>query len=668
MKKRIYILSSLIIAFCTFWSCTDDFDETNRNPAAFYEMDFKYVLPGTVYKTMNAIGELNYNTLLNYSRYGVVQAFTKPGEPSGEAYYLKFYVDILKDIELIERSCDGQEGYENRLAVMKTWRAYIYYNLASIFGPIIMEDAIDNPSESKPSYKYDTELQAYTQILELLDEACDLYDPASKYTADVITPDPVFKTDKADFVKWRKFANTMRLNIAMHVQNLSPELSEKHAKAAMENEDWFISSVEDIVAPQWGTDKVMDVSYYYTKVLQNIENGSSLSATTYPAINEYFALYLFSYKDPRIEAYAEKSNAYATATEKVYLHTDTITRVHVCTKKDCVNFDIHQGDGLNDKRRDSILVQYSMDYVPFCELPYNARQWEGALIPGTENRYKDPLESMPSRLNVSFVHRDFLKREAKVVLYSWADACFLKAEAKSLYNIGAKSAQQYYEEGVRASFAQYGMSDRVNSYLAQDGVKWNTNGKGFTERRGFYTADINGENNELEQIYKQRYIAGFFNSLEAWNLERRTRVLQFPPFFTNDLPSMEGGNATYNYHTERILYPLSEISKNKAEYYKAVDNLQQESPDAYTYRWGDNVFTSLAFAKKNPGLETAADKYLGNLQIKYNASYFNKKYGNTYEEVVVTAKQMSGETNESKALTKAFNYKFVSLLNNYLTE
>lgn len=668
MKKTIYILSSLMIAFCAFWGCTDDFEDTNKNPSKFYQIDFKYILPGTVYKTMNTIGDLNYNVLLNYSRYGVVQAFSKPKEPTGDTYYSKFYVEILRDIELTERACEGKEGFENRLAAMKTWRAYIYYNLASLFGGVIMTDAIDNPSESKASYKYDTELEVYTQILDLLEEACSLYDPTSKYTADAISPDPVFRTDKADFAKWRKFANTMRLNIAMHVQNLSPELSEKHAKAAMEHEDWLISSVDEIVAPQWGTDKEMDVSYYYTKILLDMENGRALQATTYPALSEYFALYLFSYKDPRIEVYAEKSNTYGTATEKVYLHTDTITRPHTCSKKDCVHFTDHQADGLNDKRRDSILVQYSMDYVPFCELPYNAKQWEGALIPGTESRYKDPLESMPSRLNVSYVKRDFLKRDAKVVLYSWADACFLKAEAKIKYNIGSKSAQEYYEEGIKASFAQYGMSGKVSDYLAQDGVKWNTDGKGFTERRGFYTADINGFENHLEQIYKQRYIAGFFNCLEAWNLERRTRILQFPPFFTDDLPSIEGGNATYNYHTERFIYPLSEISKNKAEYYKAVEALQQASPNAYSYRWGDNIFTSLAFAKKDPGLETADDKYLGNLQIKYNATYFNKKYGYTYEEVLATAKDMTGETNDNKALTKAFNYNQVSVLNTYLTE
>jgi hypothetical protein len=621
---------------------------------------------------MNTIGDLNYNTLLNYSRYGVVQAFNSPTEPSGSNYYEAFYVRILRDIEITERAIKGKEGYENRTAVIKTWKAYVYYILASLYGGIIMQDAIDNPSENKNAYKYDTELEAYTQILNLLDDACDLYNPNTMFSADKIAPDPVFRSPVADFAKWRKFANTLRLNIAMHVQNLSPELSEKHAKEAMSNEDWLIKSTDEIVAPQWGVDKSMDVSFYYDRVLDKIENGTALSATTYPALSEYFALYLFSYKDPRIQIYAEPSNRYGTAATKPYLHTDTVTRIHVCSKKDCPEFDIHQGDGLNSKRRDSILVQYSVPYVPLCELPYRASQWEAAFIPGSSTvRYKDPLEGMPDRFNVSFVNENYLKKDAKMILCSWADACFLAAEAKIIYNVGAKSAQEYYEDGIRASFAQYGLSAHVEAYMNQDGVKWNTDGYGFTERRGFYKADIKGaggNENHLEQIYKQRYIAGFFNCLEAWNLERRTRVLQYPPFFTSGIPSVEGGNSTYNYFTERFVYPLSEISKNKVEYYKAVDNLQSSSPYPLPWRWGDNIFTSLAFAKKDPGVETAEAKYVGNLQIVYNATYFNKMYGKSYEEIVVKAKEMSGETNETKALTKAFKYSFVGKLSTYLSE
>ena len=42
----------------------------------------------------------------------------------------------------------------------------------------------------------------------------------------------------------------------------------------------------------------------------------------------------------------------------------------------------------------------------------------------------------------------------------------------------------------------------------------------------------NGQEGQLEQIYKQRHFADFFNGIEGWNLERRTRAFGWPPFIS----------------------------------------------------------------------------------------------------------------------------------------
>jgi len=670
MKKIIYIIL-IALVFSGFNSCTDDFEKTNTNRNKFYTADLDYVFPGTVSRTMKLIGELNYNRLINFSRYGIVQFATNPGQDEGDSYFSQYYVGIIRDLEVLDRQYEGNEGARNRLAIVKTWKSYVYYMAASMYGSIPMSDAITNGNENKRSYKYDTELEIYTDILDMLATADTLYMMNSPYSADILTSDPVFggaADGKADLNKWRKFTNTLRLNIAMHVQNLSPELSRKHATDVMADEtgNKLISSLDDMVKLQWGKDEATSASYYYTRFIKNMTN---FEETTYPAISEYFSIYLFSYNDPRIEAYCRKGNEMAPSGIKPYLYTDTITRPHICTKRDCPDNTEHLGDGYNYLRRDSILVDYSMPYVPLFELNSLAFGWEYAIIPGTIHRYHDILSRKNSPYNYSFVHPDFIKETAAMILYNLADVYFLKAEAKLLYGIGASSAEEYYNEGIKASFAQYGMSGKVSDYMKQDGIKWNTNGEGYADRRLLYRANINGEggvDNHLEQIYKQRYFADFFNCFEGWNLERRTRVMSYPPFFANGASSSAiGADNTYNYWTERFIYPLAEVSKNKNEYYKGIENLRAVSPFFREDRWGDNIFTSLGFSKLNPDLANANEKYKGNKQIVINCEYFNKKYGSTYEEVVVTAKQMSGETNENKALTKAFDYAFRERLSTY---
>jgi hypothetical protein len=673
IKKTIYTILSSLILLGAVNGCTDDFEEINKDPNKLYSVDFNYIFPGTVYRTMNNLSELNFNYLLTYSRYAVIQAFCGPRQDEGDGFYNRFYVQILRDIEKIDQEYEGKEGFENRLAVVKTWKAYIYYTMASMYGSVAMSDAMLT-EENKIEYKYDTEEEVYRQILALLDEAIALYNPQTLYATDVLSPDPVFG-EGGSTTKWRKFANTMRLNIALHMQNLTPETAGEYARKAMEHEDWLISSNSENVAPRYGSNVNADVSYYYNRLLKGIESGANnFDQTIYPGMGEYFATYLFTFNDPRKEVYFEATNAYAGAADKPFLFSDTITRPHICARTGadkCENYAEHQADGLNNLRRDSITAQYTVPSVPLSELPYMAFHWEAEYVSSTSTERKsDPLLSLSSRYNPSYVKKSFLEKESALPVLSYADACFMKAEAKIRYGAGQSSAEQYYNEGINASFAQYGVTAKAADYLKQDGVKWNTSQSGFSDRRGLYTAQINGQGgdeNHLEQIYKQRYFAGYFNFLEAWNLERRTRALSFPPFLSSGTSgSVEGTNSTYNYSMERFIYPRTELSQNRTQYEIAIENLRTVSPFFREDRWGDNIFTSLGFSKKNPDLETAEAKYVGNKRINFHAGYFVHTYGATFEEMLARAKAMTGETNDTKALTKAFNYKAGQVIGTYI--
>jgi hypothetical protein len=672
-RKTIYTILSVFIFLASMSRCTDQFEDINKDPNKLYLVEFNYVFPGVVYRSMNNLGELNFNYLMTYSRYVVLQAFCGPRQDEGDGFYNRFYVQVLKDLEDAIKAYEGKEGFENRLAVVKTWKAYTYYIMASMYGGVAMSDALLT-EESKTEYRYDTEEEVYTQILALLDEAITLYNPQTLYTTDVISPDPVFGAGSS-IGKWRKFANSMRLNIALQIQNLSPELARSYAEKAMAQEDWLIASNDENVAPHWGTNINADVSYYYDRLLRSIESGANqFDQTLYPGMGEYFATYLFTFNDPRKEEYFEVTNAYAGTADKPYLFTDTITRPHICARTGadrCPDYAEHQADGLNDFRRDSLLAQYTVPYVPVAELPFMAFNWEAALIDVTgTGTYQDPLLSLSSKYNPSYVKKKFIDKTAALPILSYTDVCFLKAEAKIRYNLGRSSAETYYNEGINASFIQYSIAAKAPDYLKQDGVKWNTDKTGFSDRRRLYTAQINGQGgdeNHLEQIYKQRYFAGYLNFLEAWNLERRTRILSFPPFLANGTSgSVEGTHSTYNYSMERFVYPRTEISQNEAQYRRAIENLKNVSPFFREERWGDNIFTSLGFSKLNPDLATADAKYVGNKRIAFYADYFAHTYGATFEEMLAKAKEMTGETNETKALTKAFNYKAGQVISTYI--
>ena len=94
----------------------------------------------------------------------------------------------------------------------------------------------------------------------------------------------------------------------------------------MAHEDWLFSSLEDAFAPKYGTVDGVDCSYYYTRMNKN-EIITKNNYGNIPSMNEYFAVYMFSYNDPRMEVYFRPSNYFNDDEDAVpYQMEDVITR------------------------------------------------------------------------------------------------------------------------------------------------------------------------------------------------------------------------------------------------------------------------------------------------------------------------------------------------------
>ncbi len=131
----------------------------------------------------------------------------------------------------------------------------------------------------------------------------------------------------------------------------------------------------------------------------------------------------------------------------------------------------------------------------------------------------------------------------------YAEQCFNIAEATNKGWV-AGTAKTYYDNGIKASMAFYGITDVavLNTYLTQSSVA--------------YTNDATG----LTKILTQKYLAFFQNSgLEAYSNYRRTGV----PVF-NEGP---GTGAANNFKVpRRFQYPVNERKTNATNYTAALAN------------------------------------------------------------------------------------------------
>lgn len=612
--------AALTLTF-SFSACTDDFDSTNRNENKMYEARFDFVFPGVVYNSMKTMQEINYRYLASLAQYNS-HWFEQNGETEDYNKLLEFYTRSLKDLKKLEEEYVGVEGSENVASAVLTWKCYLYYNMVTSWGDIPLSEA--NNKEIMASYKYDSQEEIYNYLLETLDKAVSDFN----VLGDKINKDPLFG---GDVTKWRNFANTLRLQIAITIQNSDAALAETHIRKALTGDNAQYLLKEDAIF-QFGTDMTNDASWVYNAYTQQYETGTNTGWGTYGAMSHNFYLYMRSYDDPRLGKFTQP----AEGRVRSLLQNDTITKPNA----------------KYPQFRDSIIVRYRLPYLARLDGKQGPPTgWIVATDPNspTGEKLRSPFSDITKGTNECLVNYDFMKRDAIMPLITLAETAFMKAEVAIRYpGILSGTAQQYYEEGVRASMTYWGVkSSDAEAYLQRDGVKWNTNGDGLWEYRGFYKADINGQGGDdahLEQIWKQWYIADFFNGFAGWTLDRRTRVMKYPPHFYNGIRSIDGSNGICDWTMERLLYPQNEQAANEAAWRAAIASLNAASPSPDpVHNHGDNFYTSLRFAGPAPGDiqkwsvgdVTVAGVYM-NGEVHYHGEFVRHPYGFTYEEVCRT--------------------------------
>ena len=172
-----------------------------------------------------------------------------------------------------------------------------------------------------------------------------------------------------------------------------------------------------------------------------------------------------------------------------------------------------------------------------------------------------------------------------------SEVAFLKAEAALRGWYGSTAdARTLYEEGVRLSFEQWGLSGDCEAYLADAtslpasyvdplGKESNTGETGaitvkWDERGDFET--------NLEQIITQKWLAIFPSGFEAWCEFRRTGYPRLMPATNN----RSGGVIPQGGYANRMPYPVEEYQENNAHINEALTLLG--GPDNMATRlWWD---------------------------------------------------------------------------------
>ncbi|MDG3582965.1 SusD/RagB family nutrient-binding outer membrane lipoprotein [Galbibacter pacificus] len=157
--------------------------------------------------------------------------------PQQSTSFYSWYQGPLADLQAVLNADDltANEGpIENQLAVAKILKAYYFWNITDRWGDVPYSEALQGVDDFTPAY--DTQESIYTDLFAELKEASDMMVSGN------LSNDIVYDGDMG---KWERFANTIRMIMALRLSEVNPATAEAEFNNAV-NDGVFISNDDNL--------------------------------------------------------------------------------------------------------------------------------------------------------------------------------------------------------------------------------------------------------------------------------------------------------------------------------------------------------------------------------------------------------------------------------------
>ncbi len=152
-----------------------------------------------------------------------------------------YYVNVLKPLDQAKKliseaaltAVETEVTRQNKLYIIELHEIYVYHNLVNMFGNVPYTEALNIVDFPNP--KYD---DAATIYADLLDRLNTIYNGLNE-SADPVSGDPVGSFGSQDIIyggnvaAWKKFANSLRLKIAINLADVDAAKAQENVEAAV---------------------------------------------------------------------------------------------------------------------------------------------------------------------------------------------------------------------------------------------------------------------------------------------------------------------------------------------------------------------------------------------------------------------------------------------------
>jgi len=554
MLKKLFILfaSAAVLA-----SCSDKiYEEINTDPTKADHMNPALQL---TYAELQIYGDMNYVDVHRLYTYAFTQHLMgcwnttnyggqhRMDDQEMARPWSNLYPGAIRNLTEGLDQIKDDPAKVNLQAALRIFRVYVGGLLTDYYGDIPYSEAGLAQIAGNSQPKYDTQESIYRSFFTELKAAAALFD----IQAEAISSDPLFD---GDIEAWKAFANSLRLRYAMRISDVLPDLAKEEFTAALADGVMTGASYNACV-------KHMNVSYSFGQESYKDFRGNALSKYFYgndPANNPTYICrtlwkQLYDNNDPRTTLlcrfYIDDFMSLSSADGRIDM-TDAMLATAAANPGTNFIFEIAPGE-------------FSWDNWPsYTNVPGSPLANQIAEIQAAHPDYNpgaNPRWMMPKLANT------FLRSDNPGVLMTYAEVCFLRAEAAVMGWTG-DDAKALYEEGIREAMNllsdYYGciaiMDADYAAYIAEPAIAF---GAAIDQQRS--------------QINTQAWILHLHNPAEAWANVRRSDYPKLTP------PDPAGKNPLINGNDipVRFCYPLKEETYSQEAYQEAISRVSG------TYDW-----------------------------------------------------------------------------------
>ncbi|HET6767944.1 MAG TPA: SusD/RagB family nutrient-binding outer membrane lipoprotein [Chitinophagaceae bacterium] len=282
--RKIIFATSIAVGLLTVQSCTklEDFGNTNNNPNATTSPVTSALLTNALSQIGNTVwgngitvsGGL-FAQFFSETQYTEASRYTKPvfnadAYYAGPMYDLQNIINYNSDPATSEiAAANGSNA--NQIAVARIVKAYYFWILTDTYGDIPYFEAL----KGEGNLTYDKQSEIYPALLKELKEAADQFDGGAAVKGDILYG--------GDNTQWKKFANSMRVLMALRLSKINATLGKAEFAAALSHSAGVIESNSDnanLVAPGGVFNHPL---YQYYAITQR--DDYAVSATLYDFLN-----------------------------------------------------------------------------------------------------------------------------------------------------------------------------------------------------------------------------------------------------------------------------------------------------------------------------------------------------------------------------------------------